>query len=70
METAVSAPNPMCGRRRAIQRCKTLPIPLTSSSFVLSAGAGAPRDFMAPNTCDEPSPTCGEALKPNVGFAT
>jgi hypothetical protein len=36
---------------------------------MLSAGVRAPRDFMAPNTCDG-TYCCGEALQPDVGLAT
>ena len=42
-------------RRRAIQRCSCPPFPLLPIAVLLvvpSAGVGAPRDFMAPCTCD------------------
>jgi hypothetical protein len=56
MGTAVSAPGLNCVLERAIQRCSGPPFPLLPVSLVLvvlPAGAGAPRDFMAPLTCGE-----------------
>ena len=55
------------------------PFPLTFSSFVLPAGVGTPRDFMAPDTCDEllltnffvPTSSClRRGPEPDVGLAT
>ncbi|GAA2513172.1 hypothetical protein GCM10010434_069440 [Winogradskya humida] len=53
METAVSAPNPEVRLVAGDPTVQDPPFPLTSFSFVLSAGVGTPRDFMAPDTCDE-----------------
>jgi hypothetical protein len=73
METAVSAPSPVdaagSGRSNGVYGP---PFPLTSSTCtcVLSAGAGTPRDFMAPDTCDGTATAGSGTLKPDIGPAT
>ncbi|GIE23003.1 hypothetical protein Ahu01nite_061050 [Winogradskya humida] len=49
----MSAPNPEVRLVAGDPTVQDPPFPLTSFSFVLSAGVGTPRDFMAPDTCDE-----------------
>src|SRR3954447_11951297 len=77
METAVSAPSPSRaaggGRSNGVA-------PSLSSDFhfsYLSAGVRTPRDFMAPNTCDEhsyrrrgPEPDIGPAICCHPGTST
>jgi hypothetical protein len=63
MEAAVSAPSPVdaagSGRSNGVR-------PSLSSdflcSYLLSAGVGTPRDFMAPDTCDGTVTACSGTL--------
>jgi hypothetical protein len=51
METAVSAPDLNYVLEAGDPTVFGPPFPLLTISVLLTTGAGAPRDFMAPSTC-------------------